>query len=422
MDKNIKAELLALRNEVMSNLKNIENVVEKIDVKLQDEETTSCLSRCPEISSLLDQCSKVRWHPDTEQGQISHFNRTVSSVTDRLSVIQVDRYAGAMAEVLKLANNMDRKMGSMPAKAAIEEYWDQVAPGTSERAVEDLYDRKIKEGDIKPPVELDDNDIKDALDRLNKRIGQKEPIHLCDQEDASVDLIDLAPSWAKNVDSKSARQILAEAAEWDEDSQVLFGKMWNRTAERRIGIMEQVMSEAIMHVGSYNYYNERVTIKSQDDARALVTRYEDLERAKEQVISVLKDFDRNTINEILASSSVEHGQEEDLENWVRYYDWYARLVNELERIAREVPQGVQVASSCLSFLRMMSAEKEKEVFDPMVIDRNTFEMVPMSMPADKLLSFRKKASADYTRDLRNAYAWRARATEKDSQPIAENAI
>lgn len=160
MDKNIKAELLTLRNEVMSNLKNIENVVEKIDVKLQDEETTSCLSRCPEIASLLDQCSEVRWHPDTEQGQIGQFVRTVSRVTNHLSVIQADRYAGAMAEVLKLANNMDRKMGSMPAKAAIEEYWDQVAPGTSERAVEDLYDRKIKEGDIKPPVELDIRIIK----------------------------------------------------------------------------------------------------------------------------------------------------------------------------------------------------------------------------------------------------------------------
>ena len=408
MDKNIKAELLALRNEVMSNLKNIENVVGKIDVKLQDEETTSCLSRCPEIASLIDQCMKVRWHPDTEQGQILQFDKTAFRVAERLSVIQVDRYAGAMAEVLKLANNLDRTMGSMPANAAIEEYWDQVVPGTTERAVKELYDRKIKEGDIKPPVELDDEDIKDALARLNKRVKQDEPIYLDDQEkDTHVDLIDLAPSWARNVDSKSTRQILAEASEWDDDSHVLFGRMWNRTAERRISVVEQVMADAAAHVTSYNYYNERVTVKSHEDARALVARYEALEEAKKQVIAVLTGFDRATISDISISSSVMNENiKENLENWVRYYDWYARLVGELERIAEEVPQGMAVASSCLSFLRVMSAEKERGIFDPMVIDPKTFETVPMPMPIGKLEAFRKKASKDYARDLRNAYAWR----------------
>jgi hypothetical protein len=408
VDKNIKAELLALRNEVMSNLKNIESVVEKIDVRLQDEETTSCLSRCPEISVLLDRCRQVRWHPDTEQGQILSFERSVEIVHNRLSVIQVDRYADSMAEMLRLASNLDRKMGAMPAKAAIEEYWDQVSPGTSDRAVEDLYERKVKEGDIKMPVEVDDRDIKDALDRLNKRMGQRDPLYLGDQkQEEPANLLDLAPSWAKDVDSKSTRQILAEAAEWDEDSQVLFGRMWNNTAERRIAVMEQVMSDAVAHVSSYNYYNERVTIKSHDDARALVSKYEALENAKKQVIAVLTGFDRATINDISVSASrMGDNVAEDLENWVRYYDWYARLVVELERIAAEVPQGMEVASSCLSFLRVMSAEKEREIFDPMVIDRNTFEMVPMNMPADKLESFRKKSYSDYSRDLRNAYAWR----------------
>lgn len=413
MDKNIKAELLALRNEVMSNLKNIESVVEKIDDKLQDEETASCLSRCPEIASLLEQCREVRWSPEADAKQIARFVRTTSTVEERLSVIQVDRYADAMADMLKIVGRLDSKMGSMPAKSAIEEYWDQVSPGTSERAVKDLYERKIREGDIKPPAEVDDKDIKEALVRLNKRMGQSDPLSLGDQPaEEPVDLIDLAPSWAKDVNSKSTRQILAEAAEWDEDSQVLFGRMWNKTAERRIAVMEQVMSEAAAHVGSYNYYNERVTVKSHDDARALVARYEALEQAKKKVIAVLTGFDRETINDISVSSSrMNDNVPEDLENWVRYYDWYARLVGELERIAIEVPQGMEVASSCLSFLRVMSAEKEREIFDPMVIDQNTFELVPMSMPADKLESFRRKASADYARDLRNAYAWRNRARE-----------
>lgn len=33
MDKNIRAELFSLRNEVLTNIKNIESVVSKIDTK-----------------------------------------------------------------------------------------------------------------------------------------------------------------------------------------------------------------------------------------------------------------------------------------------------------------------------------------------------------------------------------------------------
>jgi len=414
MDRNLKADLLALRNEVVENLRNIEGVVGRIDAKLHDEELTSCLGRCPEISSLLEQCREVRWSPEADAEQIARFIRTTSTVEERLSVIQVDRYTDAMAEMLRLARNLDRKMGEMPAKAAVEEYWDSVVPGTTDRAVEELYERKAREGDIRPPVEVDDRDVRDALDRLNRRIDQREPIQPPGQ-DGPRDLIDLAPSWARNVDTKSERQILAEiAAEWDDDSQAIFGQMWNRTAEKRIGIMEEVMADVAAHVRTYNYYNENVTIKSHDDARALVARYEDLERAKDMVVRVLTTFDRDTIARITERSvgtTTASGEqvEPDLENWATYYGWYDRLVGELERIAREVPQGMEVASSCLTMLRITSADREMEVFDPMVIDPGTFEWVPIRTTAEKREAFRKKARADYHMDLRRAYAWRNRA-------------
>ena len=204
------------------------------------------------------------------------------------------------------------------------------------------------------------------------------------------------------------------AAEWDDDSQTIFGQMWNRTAEKRIGIMEEVMADVAAHVRTYNYYNENVTIKSHDDARALVARYEALERAKATVTDTLLNFDRATIGRISQRSvgtATASGEqiEPDLENWATYYDWYARLLSTLETIGREVPQGMEVASSCLSLLKVTSADREMEVFDPMVIDPGTFEWVPVRMTAEQRDAFRKRALADYHRDLRRAYAWRNRA-------------
>lgn len=144
----------------------------------------------------------------------------------------------------------------------------------------------------------------------------------------------------------------------------------------------------------------------------MVSKYDDLENAKERVVGLLRDFDRDTIKRILANSqrpSFNDQEEEHLENWVLYYDWYARLVGELERVAGEMLQGAPVASSCLSMLKAASADSEMTVLDPKVIDPSTFEFVTMKMPADKLDAFRRKAYADYIRDLMRAYDWRNRS-------------
>lgn len=410
MDKNLKAELVALRNEVLTNLKNIENVVGKIDHKLQDEDEIACLLRCPTLDALLQQCKTIKWHPDTVSWKIDTFLRTVKDVEDLMSVSTADRYTDAMVKIIDFSKRLDKRMGGIPGRSPSDEYWDSIEPGTNDRAVEQLYETKIKEGDIEPPaVAVDDADVKHALDRLNRRLDQREPIYTSDlPTDADVSQ---APEWARHVDHKSSMQILKEAAEWDDDSQTLFGRMWNRTAQRRVDTMEAVMNEAITHVRSYNYYNERITIKNQDDAKNLVAKYEALELAKLRVIETLQGFDRKTIQEILDSASGTNNvletdaREENLENWVRYYDWYLRLVTELETIAKTMPQGAEVALSCMSTLKIISANKELEIWDPMVIDPQTFEMVPMKIPPAKLDAFRQKARSDYLRDLKNAYAW-----------------
>ena len=414
LDKNLKAELVALRNEVLTNLKNIENVVGKIDHKLQDEDEIACLLRCPKLDALLQQCKTVKWHPDTVSWKIDTFLRTVKDVEDLMSVSTADRYTDAMVKIIDFSKRLDQKMGGIPGRSPSDEYWDSIEPGHNDRAVEQLYETKIKEGDIKPPaVAVDDADVKNALDRMNRRLGQREPIYTSDlPTDADVSL---APEWARHVDHKSSTQILKEAAEWDDDSQTLFGRMWNQNARRRIDIMEEVMAEAITHVQSYNYYNERITIKNQDEAKSLVARYQALETAKACVIEVLKNFDRATIQEMLASIAAHvadpDNNRENLENWVIYYKWNLRLAQELENIARSMPQGAEVALSCMSMLKVISADKEMTMHDPMVIDMATFEPVPMKMPADKLDAFRRKAHADYMRDLKRAYAWLDRVNQ-----------
>jgi len=409
MDKNLRAELLVLRNEVLTNLEKIKVTVDKIDTKLNEEEEISWVARCPRLTSLLHYCSQVQWHPDAPEHLKTGLKSSAAAVTEYLSISDTEKSAQAMAWVIDAVRKLDGKMGNMSGRAPSEAYWDRIEPGAGDRAVEELYETKIKEGDLKPPASVDEDEVRKVIDLAGRMVKTPK---------GAPELVDInqAPEWAKDVDNKTSMQILKEAAEWDEDSQILFGRMWNKTAKTRINLMEEVMAETVEHVRSYNYYNERVTVRNQDEAQQLVAKYQDLERAKERVISVLQGFDRDTIKEIVKTSEYSpwstdsEGQEEPLENWVKYYDWYARLVAELEKISGEMPQGTHVASSCLSMLKTTSAYKEMTVWDPKVVDPGTFEYVTMKMPAEKLEAFRKKAHDDYIRDLKRAYAWRNRAS------------
>ena len=397
MDKNIKAELWTLRNEVITNLKNIEGLVGKIDSKLEEEDTVSCMSRCPDLAKLLDACHSIELHPDTPAKKVKDFQGLVSRITDQLSIIQVDRYAESMAELISICKKIDGKVGPLASESPMEALWESKFPGVRDKVEEYLEETSFPK---KPkPVEIDDKDVKDALDRMNARLAQKDPLYTSSlQPDSDPEL---APAWAKDVDSKSSRQIWSEAAEWDDDAHEIFGRLWNQTAERRIQIMDQVLAETIQHVEAYNYYNEQVKIKSKDDLHAPMARYDLLEKAKTEVIAILKDFDPDTIASIIK-------EKDRSDNWLRWYDWNARLVQALEEIAKQNLQGAQVASSCHSMLGVLSKSKESHVWDPMVIDPATFGLMPMKMPAEKLEAFRRKRQADYMRDLRKAYDWEAR--------------
>jgi hypothetical protein len=211
-------------------------------------------------------------------------------------------------------------------------------------------------------------------------------------------LLEDAPEWAKNSDKKSSTQIWKEAEIWDEDAHMLFGRMWNNTAERRIQLLEESVRDVVEEVKRYNYYNERVTIKSQEDAKALVERYEALETAKSKITDLLLNFDRSTLKSIINDTN-------NLENFVRYYDWYDRLLKAIEDIAKENTQGTQVARSCFNVLNFYMKPNEMKIWDPMELDTNTFTLKPANIPLNKLEDFRKKAYAEYMKDLERAYGW-----------------
>lgn len=401
MDKNIKAELWTLRNEVMTNLKNIEGLVGKIDTKLAEEDESSCLSRCPEIAKLLEICNTVDLHPNTAEGTVTQFRSLVTRVTERLSIVQIDRYADSMAELINICKKIDSKVGKLPAESPMEALWESRFPGVREQVEEYLEEKDPVTNQRIRPVDLDDQDVKNALDKLNRRLAQRDPIYTSDlPNDADPNL---APEWAKGVDTKSGQQIWKEAAEWDEDAHMLFGQMWNQTAQRRIDLMEEVIRETIQHVTAYNYYNERVTIKSHNDVKDLMARYQSLEKAKEDVIDILSGFG-DILKEMI-------DDKENVGNWLRYYDWNDRMMRALEEVAKLNTQGHQVVSNCNTMMRFLSIPKEKQIWDPMVIDPQTFELVPMNMPIDKLEAYRELSYRNYMRDLERAYAWEAKKKE-----------
>jgi len=388
MDRNMKAELQSLRDEVLANLGNIKDLVGKIDTRLDAEEEVSCLTRCPKLADLLKICQEVSLHPGTDPNQERKFRDLSTQIQRKMSDIAVDRYQQGMAQVLQVVNALDAKLGKVRGEGEIERYWEEQFPGVRDTVEQFLEDN----GAVKAPKPAaDDEEVREIL-----AIAQRMNTAKTEQPDPEPEAE--APAWARDVESKSSRQIWQEAAEWDEDAQMLFGGMWNSQAERRISILKQVLAAVGEQVQGYNYYNDTVRIKNRDDLARLTRRYDDLETAKARVISVLCEWNRNELDAIARDRDRQ-------DNWQRYYTWNRGLVAELERIAQEQPQGAQVASSCMSLLKVLAAEREPEVFDPMELDPVTFNFRAMAMPAARLALYRQRAQAQYQRDLEQAYRW-----------------
>ena len=141
-----------------------------------------------------------------------------------------------------------------------------------------------------------------------------------------------------------------------------------------------------------------MTIKSHEDAQALVNRYAALEDAKGKITDLLLNFDRATLESIKQDQT-------NLENFVRYYDWHGRLMAAIESLAKENDQCAQVARSCFNVLNFYMKPNEMKIWDPLELDTNTFAFKPAKMPADKLELYRKKAYTEYMKDLQRAYDW-----------------
>jgi hypothetical protein len=401
VDKNLKAELLALRNEMLANLKNIEDVVGKIDTKLQDEDASSCLSRCPEIGSLLDQCRNVRWHPETENRQIYNFNKTVDRIHELLSVVQVERYTDAMAAIVNIARRMDKEMGKMPAKTAMETYWDSIRPGATDEHVERLYETKIKEGDIKAPsVPADDAGVKDALNKLSDILHNDE-----------VSTIDtaLAPEWAKDIDNKSMKQILKEASAWDEMAHELFVTMWNNIADRRVKLVNEALQMVAGEIARYNHHF-KISVNNIDEAKAVMDQYADLDEFKKNLISMVTGYEPDVLARI--------GSEKNSDNFVRFYDWMRGL---MQAVANAETGGdtrkQDIRGRAVSTLRALLQQHEYDVYECKIIDPQTFDFKVLTDA--QISSYRSVAYNKYRKDLESAYAWLAKKKAEEATEQAQ---
>jgi len=391
MDKNIKAELVALKHEIVTNLKNIEGLVTNIDNKIQEEDEIACLAKCSRLTELLDRCSRIKWAPDADTREVTGLTTCVSAISKLMSTTHADRYLASAAAVIKMSRQMDALGTSAPPAA--ETMWETISPGIGESIKEFINHHD----GVKPvPVQVDHNNITDMLIRMNHAINKTEPV--IDPAIAAS-----APAWAKDSDTKTTMQILKEASEWDADAQLLFGRMWNQTAKRRIELLEEGFNEVIELINGYNYYNEQLTIKNRADATALVERYAALDHAKVAVIELLTNFDRVTLNSIATAT-------DDLENFVRYYEWYGRLFKAMEDLANENAQCAQVARSCFRIIDMYIKPKEMQLFDLTIIDassntKSTGTIEFMKIPHNKQEAFRTLGYNNYIKDLTRAYAW-----------------
>ena len=430
MDKNIKAELSSLRNEVLANLKNLEQLVVSIDTKLVEAEEVAVVARSPGLTDLLQQCRNVKWSPDANSTTIHNFNRAVERVTELWTVSEVERSERAANDLIALLKTIDERAPLNTITNAHEAYWESISPGITEKVQETLEDtdksaktasdtddtsKKLKIDPITFEVvdqnaEIASTDIVDATKKMyaalaapggitgKNDIREAPPWAKTPQTAEQQILLEDAPEWAKNSDKKSSTQIWKEAGVWDEDAQLLFGRMWNNTAKRRIELLEESFGEVVEEVKRYNYYNERVTIKSHEDAQALVNRYAALEDAKGKITDLLLNFDRATLESIKQDQT-------NLENFVRYYDWHGRLMAAIESLAKENDQCAQVARSRFNVLNFYMKPNEMKIWDPLELDTNTFAFKPAKMPADKLELYRKKAYTEYMKDLQRAYDW-----------------
>lgn len=432
MDRNIKAELSALRNEVLDNLKNLENLVQNIDNKLEEAEEVAVVARSPGLSNLLNQCQKVKWHADASTHEIRMFNEAVARASELWTVSEVERSERATNDFIALLKKIEERVPSTPLANAHDAYWEMISPGITakmhdfltsvDQPADTAKPHRIAKIDpvslevvyvdapVEPEVDIDGADTLASTKNMSQALSESTTIN----EDASwikdqlsaqrhdeavhhQTLLAEAPAWAKDVDKKSTAQIFKEAADdWDDMAQTIFCNMWNSNKKLRIEITREVLAEVSAAIADSSY-TERAVVHNLDDTKALMARYQMAENAKRRVCLVLNRSGQATFDKILATDTVT--------NFQLYYDWYNQLVKDISAIGQQGSLQQQLVTRWLAMLTSMLEQREYDVYTPMALDPITFDWKPMEMPQDKMKTFKKLQHANYMKDLKRAFEW-----------------
>jgi hypothetical protein len=214
MDRNIKAELSSLRDEVLTSLKNLEKLVVNIDTKLLEAEESSIISRSPGLVNLLNQCRNVKWSPDASRHDIQNFEQSIKRVTELWSISDVERSERATNDLIALLKNLE-SISPITGKSAHESYWENISPGITEKVDETVDNINKPTGDVDTNIDTDGiisatkkmyaaisegtggkNDISDAPAWAKDEITSEHQT-----------LLDIALEWAKNTDKKTSKQL-----------------------------------------------------------------------------------------------------------------------------------------------------------------------------------------------------------------------
>lgn len=390
MDKNLKAELVALRDEVIRNLKNIENVVDDIDTKLKNDDEVAALTKCPKLESLLSQCKNIKWDPSASDWDKRNLENTVKSIEELMSTPLAERYVALCANIVGASRNLDRVMGRMPEKSSMENFWDEVRQ-KNVHPLDESNKEEVEEEN--PPLE-----VKLALDRMNLAIKKQENPQLAEMLANNPEGVEIgfAPEWAKNVGTKNMGQILKEASEWDELSQDTFIKMWNSNKKRRIAVLKEALEDVVIMIKSISYQNQSA-VTSLDDANRVANIYKTIDQYKTSIIDLIQTHNTSELADIL-----EHDNDD---NFIKYYDWLSSLSTKLATFHDATPIFYKniLTDRCGSILSLAIVEHEKRVPEGVIFDKDKFDFVPM--PPDQKASYEKVAYNNYIKDLEQAYKW-----------------
>lgn len=384
MDKNLKAEISSLRNEVLANLQAVGQLVEAMDVRLKDDAEVSCLEKCPEIATLLEMCKSVKLHDDTDQAVIQQFNNIVSTIYDKMNAVQLDKYIDILAYTVKAAGiNIDEN-----------------------KLIEGLATDHFSELDTK-----NEKEIRSALLKIKDRIDQISPkkLPVTTNVESTLDASPV-PEWASNAVVKDIKAIIKDAAAWDDISQEYFVKMWNATRKHRIDILVEHLDMVINDISDFKYSGE-YKIQSLEDVKKLEAAYTRLLQQKTSLIEIISN--RSRLDEIKAS--------ENDDNFVLFYSWISELFDNINQafvidpmLIGDEERNVDniLRSRVLSMLTDAVDRHEKEIYrtshEWWNVTLELGDVIDASLPIvdkDRVDSFIKVSYNNYTKDLKNAYMW-----------------